>query len=330
MLKEGKYTKKKLKNLLIIYEFDSEYIKRTLTFFKLFSAKEQIPLNFYAKRWNKNEIEDQTLYVDENFEVKNEKIKNLNFFQYSLILSLNSEFEKEKHKKISDFLKKNKIFQLNPFYPSSLASDKFRTIKKLEKSGINIPFSILIEFKDRKNLKNIIKKLLSKKTEGFYIQPNYGTEGKQTYFFTKMQLNEQKNLFIETVNTIIPEQPVIIKEKRGNIYYFNEKEKNLGYRDVVLRIFIFEWNKKIFSNWCFFEICPSENFPISSPYKGGRILNFNEVKNNLYFKVGENFIKFDLKEEYKIQIISEIEKIFKIFNRGIKEKLKIGGMDILL
>ncbi len=97
-----------------------------------------------------------------------------------------------------------------------------------------------------------------------------------------------------------------------------------------MRFFIFEWNKKTFSNWCFFEISPSENLPISSPYRGGKILNFNQVKDNLYFKSGDDFMKLNLTEDKKRQIIYEVQKIFKLFNRGIKEKLKIGGMDILL
>ncbi|MCM8773023.1 MAG: hypothetical protein NC922_08255 [Candidatus Omnitrophica bacterium] len=320
-----------MKNLLVIYEIDDEYIKRVLSFFKIFSLKEGIPLNFYAKRFEKDKFEKKTLFLNEEFKICEKDINNLNFFQYSIILSLNPEFEKEHHKEISEYLKKIKIHQFNPFLPSFLASDKFKIIKKLERYGINVPEAILIEFKYRKKLKEKVEEFISLiQKDAFYIQPNYGTEGKQTYFFTKNQIIENFDFFIETILSILPEQPVIIKEKRGNVYYFKEEEKILGYRDVVLRFFIFEYNKKIFSNWCFFEISPNEKLPITSPYQGGRILNFNDIKNNLYYRVGGNFYRFNLTEIHKKQIIYEVQKIFKLFNNNLKEKLRIGGMDILL
>ncbi|MCM8817870.1 MAG: hypothetical protein NC915_00050 [Candidatus Omnitrophica bacterium] len=320
-----------MRNLLLIYEVDEEYIKRVLSFFKFFCLKEGLLLNFYAKRWLKSFDSDNILFVDDNFNIQTTKIKNLDYFHFSIILSLNPEFEHQNHQKISEYLKKYKINQLNPFFVSFLSSNKYKTIEKIRKFKIYTPSSLLIEFKDRKNLKEKIEKFIkNQKTQGFYIQPNYGTEGKQTYFFTKTEIIKNFNFLIETVMSILPEQPVIIKEKRGNVYYFKEDEKILGYRDVVLRFFIFEYKRKIFSNWCFFEISPDEKFPITSPYKGGKILNFKDIKNNLYYRIEKGFEKFILTETHKIQIISEIKKIFKFFNKGLKEKLKIGGMDILL
>ncbi|MCM8786308.1 MAG: hypothetical protein NC827_04465 [Candidatus Omnitrophica bacterium] len=320
-----------MKNLLLIYEVDEEYIKRVLSFFKFFCLKEVLPLNFYAKKWLKGRILDETLFVDDNFNIQTTKIKNLDCFHFSFILSLNQEFEHQNHKRISEYLKKYKINQLNPFSASFFSSNKYRTIEKLRKFNIYTPSSIFIEFKDRKRLKeNVEKFIINQKTDGFYIQPNYGTEGKQTYFFTKKEIIENFDFLIETIMSILPEQPVIIKEKRGNIYYYKEEEKIRGYREIVLRFFIFEYGKKVFSNWCFFEISDNEKIPITSSYKGGKILNFEDVKNNLYYRTGEDFKKFVMLETHKTQIISEITKIFKFFNMGLKGKLKIGGIDILL
>jgi hypothetical protein len=78
--KEVKYIKKKLKNLLIIYESDSDYIKRVLSFFKLFCGKENIPLNFYASKWLGDGIENFALGIDENFEIFEMNFPSLNFF----------------------------------------------------------------------------------------------------------------------------------------------------------------------------------------------------------------------------------------------------------
>ncbi len=320
-----------MKNLLIIYEIDQDYIERVLSFFKVFCAKENIPLNFYASKWLGNRIESLYLGINENFEISKKIFSSLNFFSNSIILSLNPLYEKQNHQKISEYLKRNKIYQLNPFSVSNFASDKYKTIKKLKKYGINVPDSILITFKERKKIREKIKKfVLEKETEGFYIQPNFETEGKQTYFFTKKKIIEHFDFLIETVNTILPEQPVIIKEKRGNVYYFNPEEKKYGYRDIVFRFFIFQWVRRIYCDWGFVEVSSSSNLPISSPLKGGKIMDFKYVENNLFFKEDGIFERFILTEEHKKQIISEVNRIFKLFNKGMKEKLKIGGMDILI
>jgi hypothetical protein len=320
-----------LKNLLIIYEFDREYIKRVLSFLKLFSAKGNITLNFYAAKWLGNKIENLTLGIDENFETFEVNIPSLNFFNNSIILSLNSLLEKENHRKISEYLKKFKIKQFNPFNPSNFAANKYKTIEKLGRFDVNVPDSILITFDERKMIRRKIEKfVLEKEVEGFYIQANSDTEGKQTYFFKKKEIIENFHFLEETINTILPEQPVIIKEKRGNIYYFKDEEKECGYRSVVLRFFIFQWNREIYSDWCFVEVSKKEDIPLSSPLKGGEILNFKKIENNLFFKKERYFERFFLKEEQKKKIISEVKKIFYLFNKNLKEKLKIGGIDILI
>ena len=320
-----------MKNLLIIYEFDSDYIKRVLSFFRLFSEKETIPLNFYASKWLGDGIETFALSINENFEIFEMVFPSLNFFANSIILSLNPLFEKENHKRISEYLKKLKIKQLNPFNPSNFAANKYKTIKKLKKYNINVPDSILIRFKERKFVKEKVERFIKEKNiEDFYVQANSDTEGKQIYFFTRKEIIENFEFFKETIDTILPEQPVIIKEKRGNVYYFRKEEKEYGYRDVVFRFFIFEWNRKIYSDWCFIELSKSWDIPISSPLKGGKILNFEEIENNLFFKKGKDFIRFFLKDGQKKKIVSEVRKIFCLFNKDLKEKLKIGGMDILI
>jgi hypothetical protein len=329
--KEVKYIKKKLKNLLIIYESASDYIKRVLSFFKLFCGKENIPLNFYASKWLGDGIENFALGIDENFEIFEMNFPSLNFFTNSIILSLNPLSEKENHKKISEYLKKLKIKQLNPFNPSNFATNKYKTIKKLKKLNINVPDSILIRFKERKFVKEKVERFIKEKNiEEFYVQANSDTEGRQIYFFTQKEIIENFEFFKETIYTILPEQPVIIKEKRGNVYYFKKEEKEYGYRDVVFRFFIFEWNRKIYSDWCFVELSKSHDMPFTSPLKGGKILNFKEIENNLFFRKNGDFEKLFLKEEEKKKIISEVKKIFYFFNKGLKEKLKIGGMDILI
>jgi len=326
-----KFIKKKLKNLLIIYEFDCDYIKRVLSFFKLFSEKEILPLNFYAGKWLGDKVENFILGIDDNFKIFEMNTPELSFFNNSIILSLNPLFEKENHRKISEYLRKLKIKQFNPFKPSNLAANKYKTIKKLKKFNINVPDSILIKFKDRKLVKEKIENFIKgKNIEEFYIQANSDTEGRQIYFFTQKEIIKNFDFLRETIETILPEQPVIIKEKRGNIYYFKGEEKEYGYRDVVFRFFVFEWERKIYSDWCFVELSKSSDIPFSSPLKGGKIMDFREIENNLFFKSGKNFERFFLSDEQKKEIISEVKKIFYLFNKGLKEKLKIGGIDFLI
>jgi len=318
-----------MERVAIIFGVDEDYIKEVLSILQLDSLKKKREVEFYALKWNEENFGKEILRVGKNFEVEKKSLKKPLKFQKSLILSLPSKKEISLHKKISSFLKKQKNHQLNPFSASFKADDKYFTISKLKKASIDVPASLLIVKRQEKEiLCNLEKFLLNNGIEHFYIQPNFGTEGRETYFFSKKEFERKKENVLNVISTILP-QPVIIKEKRGNTYFYDEIEKQ--YRQVVFRILVFQiHNKKVESEYGFLEISKDSKTFISSPEKGGKIAEIKDGIFHLYYKEKNNFNRLILTEKELSEIKLKSKIVFKTFNSGFKEKLEFCGMDFLL
>ena len=319
-----------MEKVAIIFGVDEDYIKKVLSILQLDSLKKKREVEFYALKWNEENFGKEILRVGKNFEVEKKSLKKPLKFQKSLILSLPSKKEISLHKKISCFLEKQKIHQLNPFSASFKAGDKYFSISKLKKASIDVPASLLIvkKMKEKEILCNLEKFLLDNKIEYFYIQPNFGTEGRETYFFSKKEFERKKENVLNVISTILPE-PVIIKGKRGNTYFYDEIEKQ--YRQIVFRILVFQTDsKKVESEYGFSEISKDSKTFISSPEKGGKIAGIKDGIFHLYYKEKNNFNRLILTEKELSGIKLKSEIVFKTFNSGFKEKLEFCGMDFLL
>jgi len=300
-----------MEKCVIIYQIDEEYIEEITSFFNFYALKEKANIEFYKVKWD-------------------EKIKpEISKFNKAIILSLLGKREIKTHKEISHFLTKHKIFQINPFSCSFKADDKYFTISKLKKNGISVPESLIIKKGEKDNIETKIEEFLDKKKLSFfYIQPNFGTEGRETYFFSKEEFKKDKNYIIDIIKNILQSQSVIIKEKRGNVYFYKEEEK--GYRNITFRIFIWQFNSKIENNYGFAEVSKDEKSFITSPEKGGKIISFSEGLKNIYYNENGSFKRLVLTEEEIKFIKSETIKLYKCFNKGAKEQLLLCGIDFLL
>jgi len=167
---------------------------------------------------------------------------------------------------------------------------------------------------------------LSEITHPLYIQPNKGTEGRDTF---RIKCTQKKEILF-LLKYLLLEDDVIIREERGNLFYFKEKER--GMRRVAFRINVGYNGKKIVADSGFAEVSLDESSFITSPERGGEIKDINEVLANLYFiKEGRkhHFIP-DASEINRIKEIAETSLL--VLNSGLNQKnfLKFAGVDILL
>jgi len=318
-----------VKKIGIIYQSDEEYIKKIILFFNIECLKGKGNIEFYGIKWDSKEnFEREILKMSNNFIVEKVLLKFSPKFEKVLVLSLIAKEEIKVHKKISAFFKKNNIFQLNPFSSSLKADNKYYTIKKLEKNRINVPKCILLEWEKRGEIEKILKEFLIKnRIENFYIQPNWGTEGRETYFFTSKYFFENKKNVLETIFTILQGQSVIIKEERGNVFFYNEKEK--GYRQIVFRVLLWKFNNEIMTDYGFVEIA-NDNLPITSVEKEGKIIRFKDIFLKVFYREKEEYKRLIL-TSYDIDLIKkDVLNVYYAFNYKLKELLNFMGIDFLL
>ncbi len=318
-------------NFSLIFGAEESYITEILSFLKadalLFSEK--LKINMYGTNYKhlKGESFSRALLVKENLEVDEVNFTSPLFPKVIWILHLPREKEKFLHQSLSLSFKKFPVLQINPYLSAKRADDKFWTLNLWSSSGLTTPRGITILRKSSpKKQKDKIEKFLSEITHPLYIQPNKGTEGRDTF---RVDSAQKKEIFY-LLKYLLLEDDVIIREERGNLFYFKEKER--GMRRVAFRINVGYNGKKFVADSGFAEVSLDEKSFITSPEKEGEIKDINEVIANLYFIKGgrkHHFIP-DASEINKIKKIAETSLL--ILNSGLDQKdfLKFAGVDILL
>ncbi|MCD6166828.1 hypothetical protein J7K19_08995 [bacterium] len=322
-----------MERILIIFEVDVEYVKDVLTFLTLEHLRKGKDFTFCGLKWEgKEKFGEKVFEIGKDFHVTEERTKAPLAFTNALILSLSQQKEISLHQEISSFLETKGISQLNPFSTSIKADDKHYSISKLKQRGFPTPNSLLItdDWNKRKIISEIEEFLEKNRAFHFYIQPNFGTEGRETYFFSKEEFKKEKDFIVEIVRHILQSQPVIVKGKRGNVYFYRKEEAEKGYRQVVFRIIVYQITKKIEANYGFAELSKDGESFISSLEKGGRITGIIDTFSSLYYQEEENFKKLLLTKEEISFIESEAVRAYKFFNSNFKEKLRFCGIDFLL
>lgn len=318
-------------NFALIFGAEESYITEILSFLKadaLFFS-EKLKVNLYGVHYKhlKEEGFSWALLVKENLEVEEVNFTSPLFPEVVWMLHLPREKERYLHQNLSFFFKKSPVLQINPYLSAKRADNKFWTLNLWSSFGLTTPRGIIILRKSSpKEQKDKLEKFLSGITHPLYIQPNKDTEGRDTF---RVKYTQEKEIFYLLKNLLL-EDDVIIREERGNLFYFKEKER--GIRRVAFRINVGYNGNKFIANSGFAEVSLDENSFITSLERGGEIKDINEVLANLYFiKKGRkhHFIP-DASEINKIKEIAETSLL--VLNSGLSQRdfLKFAGVDILL
>jgi len=318
-------------NFSLIFGAEESYVTEILSFLKSDALPfyEKLKINLYGVHYkdiNKGEF-SRAFLVKENLEVEEVNFTSSLFPEVIWILHLPREKEKSLHQSLSLFFKNFPVLQINPYVSAKRADNKFWTLNLWSSSGLTTPRGIIILRKNSpKEQKDKLEKFLSEITHPLYIQPNKGTEGRDTF---RIKCTQKKEILF-LLKYLLLEDDVIIREERGNLFYFKEKER--GMRRVAFRINVGYNGKKIVADSGFAEVSLDESSFITSPERGGEIKDINEVLANLYFiKEGRkhHFIP-DASEINRIKEIAETSLL--VLNSGLNQKnfLKFAGVDILL
>jgi len=317
-------------NLSLIFGAERDYLIQTLSFLKAdaLSYSERLKINLYGVHYK--EIDKRGflrgLLLKENLEIKEKKFIPSLIPDAIWILHLPRDEERFLHQNISLFFKKFPLLQINPYLSTKRAEDKFRTLNLWLSRGLSTPGGIIIRKKEQKEKEDKLKRFLKKVNRPLYLQPNKGTEGRDTF---RVECAKKREI-ISLIDYLLLEDDVLIREERGNLFYFKEKER--GMRRVVFRINVGYNGKKFIADSGFAEVCLEEKSFITSPERGGEIKSINEVLANLYFIQRGRKYRF-IPHPLEIEKIKETaETSLLALNWGLNEEefLKFAGVDLLL
>ncbi len=320
-----------MKRLAIVYGTDEDYIREVLSFFELRELQRGGAREYVAVAWETVRGISRVWSVNDRLEVEEGASEQPPVFQEAVILNLPSSAEQSLHKEISGFLQRRNVVLWNPYAASRKADNKFQTMAGLAGKGIPVPESILLRKSDGSRIIPRLSAFLDRhRASGFYVQPNEGTEGRETYFFSAGEFRGSPDFAAETVSAILRDREVIVRKARGNVFFYSEGEKERGYRPVMFRVFLWQPEDEVESDLGFAEISASESDLITSPEKGGRIVPPAEAMADLYYRRTGGFRRLVLTGVEERGLPGMAVRALAALNSGLRQKLRIAGVDLLL
>ena len=320
-----------MRRLAIVYGTDGDYIKEVLSFFQLRELRRGGDRKFIAVPWGGGPSDRKVWSVNDRFEIEEETLDRFPAFREAVILNLPATAENSLHGKIARFLQKRRVILFNP-YPASLrAGDKYGTISRLAAKNIAVPEAFLLRRSDAPRITAWLGAFLTRhKADGFYIQPNEGTEGRETYFVEASDFRKSPIFALGAVSGILRDRDVIVRKARGNVFFNKKEEPERGYRPVTFRVFLCQPEDKVEADLGFAEIGASGDDFITSPEKGGRIITPAEAMAGLYYGQADVFRRLVLTGEEQRSLAACAVRALAAFNSGLRQKLRIAGVDLLL
>lgn len=320
-----------MKRLAIIYGTDPEYIQEVVSFFQLRELQKGGRRRYLAVSWADGTLDRKVLSVNRRLEIEEEITDAPPEFEEAVVLSLPAFGEQRLHREISAYLQSRHIPLLNPYPTSRLADNKYLAISRLAAKKIPVPESLLLRKPDASKLIPKLSAFLDRhRASGFYVQPNEGTEGRETYFLTSGEVRRSPEYVTDIVSGLLRDREAIVKKARGNVFYFHEAEKERGYRPVTFRVLVWRPGQKIERDLGFAEVSASEHDGITSLEKGGRIIALREALANLFYRDTDGFRRVVLTEEERRRLPAVAVRALAAFNSGRRAKLRIAGVDLLL
>ncbi len=321
-----------MKRLAIVYGVDEDYIREVLSLLKLRELRTGGDRGYLAAAWGAAGLEDGPVWtLDPRFEAVSASPGPPPPFQEAVILALPADAERTLHEKIAGRLRRRRITLFNPAPASLRADDKAATLGRLAAKNVPVPESLLLERRDRSRIVPRLGAFLARhQAAAFYAQPNEGTEGRETYFFAAVEFRRSPGLAAEAVSGILLDRRAIIRKARGNVFFFGRDEPDRGYRPVTFRVFLWQPEAEVEADLGFAEISASSAHPVTSPEQGGRIVPPAEALAGLYFREADRWRRLVLSPEERQLLPETARRALAASNAGLKHKLRIAGVDLVL
>jgi hypothetical protein len=320
-----------VKRLAIFHGTDREYIREVLSFFQLRELRRGGDREFIAVAWGPGEKDRRAWSLNDRFEIEEVISHPPPLFQEAVILSLPAFAERSLHRKIASLLQRRNVALFNPYSSSRKAGNKHLTIRRLAAKNIPVPESVLLAKSDHSRIIRRLSGFLARhNASGFYVQPNEGTEGREAYVFSADEFRRSPDFAAEIVSGILRDREVIVKKARGNVFYYKSEENERGYRPVTFRVFLWQPEDEVEADSGFAEISASEADLLTSPEKGGRIVAPSEAMADLYYRETAGYRRLVLTGEEAGSLPAAAVRTLAAFNSGLRQKLRIAGVDLLL
>jgi len=321
-----------LKRLAIVYGADEDYIREVLSFFTLRELRRGGDREYLAAAWGPAGLDRGPVWsVDPRFEAVTKSPGPPPPFQEAVILALPGDAERTLHEKIAGRLGRSRVRLLNPARASLRADDKAATLGRLAAKNVPVPEFLLLERRDRSRIVSRLDAFLTRhQAAAFYAQPNEGTEGREAYFFTAAEFHRSPGLAAEAVSGILLDRRVIIRKARGNVFFFSRDEPDRGYRPVTFRVFLWRREAEVEADLGFAEVSASSGHPVTSPEQGGRIVPPAEALANLHFREAGPWRRLVLSPEERPLLPETARRALAASNAGLKNGLRIAGVDLVL
>ncbi|HIE03532.1 MAG TPA: hypothetical protein EYP61_02105 [Candidatus Latescibacteria bacterium] len=229
------------------------------------------------------------------------------------VLHLPSVGERELHRSISSVLKD--VPQINPYPASERADDKAETHGLWD--GLPTPAWKLLK-RGSPTLEGDLEGFLRKHGR-VVVLPNHGTEGRDVECF-----GAGEGRLWEHIDHIMSYDDVLLREERGELTFW---EEDVGLLRFCLRVHVAWDGGRFVAESGFVQVAPSEDFPVASRGRGGRISSLTEVLRNLRFRGGRW-----VPNEGDVSLVREVsERAADALNEGLKEgeMLLFMGLDIV-
>jgi len=242
------------------------------------------------------------------------------------ILHLQRKNESQAHQQITNLFQKNHIPLINPYNTTvEITESKYRTCLCWA-NHLKQPESYLVT---QGMAESEIKKILPSNwhNQSIFLLPDKGTEGIGA---GTLILDDKA---YTKISRLSGDNDIILRESRGNVFFFDQDFPDTGYRPVVIRANVFYADGLARTESGYLLASGSNQEAIASVSHGGHIYSLDKLESSLYWKDSEgNYQPLQLKDKEISQIANIAALGMSLINAGPGNKglLLFAGIDLIL
>jgi hypothetical protein len=242
------------------------------------------------------------------------------------ILHLRRENESQAHQRITKLFQKNHTLLINPYNTTvEITESKYRTCLCWA-NHLKQPESYLIT---QGMAESEIKKILPSNwyNQSVFLLPDKGTEGigAGTLIFDDGAYPK--------ISRLSGDSDIILRESRGNVFFFDQDFPDAGYRPVVIRANVFYADGLARTESGYLLASGSSQEAIASVFHGGQIISLDKLESHLFWKntKGE-YLALKLRDK-DFSLMGKTAALgMSLLNQAAnpQESLLFAGIDLLL